>query len=525
MTTFKLLKNEIRMLYNQFRLAITTPSMLLFYGVTFFGIFFVSSVITSLVTFAPLLGNLSGLMEETIDVWMIYAATAVLSASAVVSGYFGIGPAAVLSDIDESLLMSMPVKPHQIFLSRYGRRIIRKVSFIFLGLLAVFPLLQSAGLLFLTVATTLVIITVFLEINYLLGAMSSYARLRISKKTTNPLRHLLVVLLGLLVLLPASPWLIETFKVFVFVPSNALALSLSEFTGISSLGVNPIVGVILILVDFAICLLLMANLTGYEYYEVFAATKGQEQTESRFSKVIRGDVDFSNSRYNDPMIWIMLKDFWSRLRSPMQIWKYIYAVFGTIFVLYLNIARPPWFPTFMIPADLAFAIVPAFILMMIMFVQMGSVTAMLSFADERDNVYLLKASPFKSRDIILAKYLLSLFEVAITVLPACGFLIYLLHIEGYLAIITLAAPLVLIFTATGNAIGAYVPVITNDPKTLPVPLAFSFPIINLGLGTTMVYLVAIFANSLIIVVLLPLFTISLVTFFLTLAVHALNTYK
>ncbi|MFW9794669.1 MAG: hypothetical protein ACFFEE_10230 [Candidatus Thorarchaeota archaeon] len=525
MTTFKLLKSEIRMLYNQFRQAITTPSMLLFYGITFFGILFVSSVISSLVTFTPLIGRISGLLEDTIDVWMVYAATAVVSASSVVSGYFGIGPAAILTTVDESLLMSMPVKPHQLFLSRYSRRVIRKISFIILGLLSILPLLNSAGLIFFTVATVIVIIIIFLEINYLLGAMSSYARLWISKRTSNPLRHILAIGLGLLVMLPASPWLIENFQAVLMFPSNALALSLTEFTGLFSQGVEPLWGVVLIINDFAICLLLVANLTGYEYYEVFAAIKGQEQTEGRFSKVIRGEVDFSKSRFNDPMIWIILKDFWSRLRSPMQIWKYIYAVFGTVSILILNVIRPSWFPTLEIPVGLAFAIVPAFILLMIMFVQMGSVTSMLSFADERDNVYLLKASPFRPRDIILAKYLLSLFEVAITVIPACGFLIYLLHIEGYLAIITLTAPLVLLFTATGNLIGSYVPVMTNDPQTLPVPLAFSFPIINLSLGTVMVYLVALLADTWYVLLVLPLFTLSLVFAFLSASVYSLNSYK
>ncbi|MFW9769827.1 MAG: hypothetical protein ACFFF9_04675 [Candidatus Thorarchaeota archaeon] len=525
MSTFKLLKNEVRMLYNQFKQAVTAPSMIMFYCITFFGILFVSSVISNLVAFAPLLGNLSQLVEESIDVWMIYAATAVVSASSVVSGYFGIGPAAILTDQDEGILMSMPVKPHQLFLSRYGRRIIRKVTFIILGLLAVLPLLNSAGLLFMNAITVLVIVIIFLETNYLLGAISSYVRLWVARRTQHPLRHVCVVVLGVITLLPATPWLIENFRVVLVVPSNALALSLTEYTGLFTQGVNPILGVILIVIDFAICLLLMANLTGYEYYEVFSAIKGKEQTEGRFSKVIRGDIDFSNSRFTDPMIWIMLKDFWSRLRSPLQIWKYVYAAFGTGFVLYLNIFHPTWFPTFNIPIELAFAVVPAFVLMMILFIQMGSVTALLSFVDERDNVYLLKSSPFRSRDIILAKYILSLFEVSIAVVPACGFLIYLLHIEGYLAIITLTGPLVLLFTASGNAVGAYVPVMTNDPKTLPVPLAFSFPIINLGLGTVMVYLVALFADSWMVMVLLPLYTLSLIYFFLAVSVHALNTYK
>ncbi|MFX1579995.1 MAG: hypothetical protein ACFFBJ_10140, partial [Promethearchaeota archaeon] len=151
--------------------------------------------------------------------------------------------------------------------------------------------------------------------------------------------------------------------------------------------------------------------------------------------------------------------------------------------------------------------------------------SMLSFVDERDNIYLLKVSPFKSRDIVLSKYLLSLFEVGIAVIPACGFLVYLIHIQGYLSVITLVAPLTILFAATGVAVGAYVPVLTNDPKTLPVPLAFSFPVINLGLGAIMIYLVAIFADNILVLVVLPLYTLSLVYFFLALSLRALKGYK
>jgi hypothetical protein len=300
---------------------------------------------------------------------------------------------------------------------------------------------------------------------------------------------------------------------------------LTESTGLFSQGIYPVYGVIFIIIGFAICFLLTANITGYDYYEIFSANKGKEQTEGRFSKIIRGQIDFSESRFNDPMIWIMLKDFWSRLRSPMQIWKYVYAVVGTVFVVYLNIVRPLWFPPVIMPIGLAFAIVPAFVLMLILFVQMASVTSMLSFVDERDNVYLLKASPFTSGEIILSKYLLSLFEIIITVIPACGFLIYFIHIEGYLAVITLAAPLAILFAASGSAIGAYVPVMTNDPKTLPVPLAFSFPVINLGLGAIMVYLIATLADSILVLVVLPLYTLSLVFIFLAISIRALDTYK
>jgi len=524
-TTSRLIRNEIRMLYNQFKQAITTPSMLLFYGVTLVGVFFVSLVISSLLNFAPLISQIGLQIENAIDPTMFYAAFGVLSASSVIMGYFGLGPAAVITSEDENLLLPAPVKPHQIFLSRYVRRLVRKMAFVIIGLLAILPLLSSANMLFFSTAFILLCVMVFFETNYLLGSMSSYIRLYFEKRIKSPLRHIIVILLGLVFLLPTYPLFTSSFSAAYVFPSNALVLVITEMTGVFSLGLPFLLGVYLQFMSFTISLLLTASICGYDYYELFSNAKGNEQNAGRFSKIIHGDIDFSNSRFNDPIIWIILKDFWSRFRSPLQIWKYVYAIIGTVFVLYLNLMHPIWFRPMLIPNNLSFAVVPAFILMMILLIQMSSVTSMLSFVDEKENVYLLKASPFKSKDIVLAKFLLSLIEVTIAAIPACGFLIYILRIEGYLALITLAGPLVILFTASGVAIGAYVPVITNDPKTLPVPLAFSYPIINLSLGAGMILLVAMFAESTLILFVLPAFTLGLTLFFLALSVRAINAYK
>ncbi|TFG32708.1 hypothetical protein EU528_02610 [Candidatus Thorarchaeota archaeon] len=524
-STFRIIRNEIQMLYNQFKQAITIPSMLLFYGVTLIGVFFVSLVVSSLLSFAPIISQLGTLLETTIDRGMFFGAFAILSASSVITGYFGLGPAAIITSEDENLLLPAPVKPYQIFLGRYTRRIVRKMAFTILGILAIFPLLLSANILFFSIIFILFCMIIFFETNYFLGAMSSYIRLYVGQRYKSPLRYIVVILIGLVMLIPAIPSFTSTFTVAYVFPSNAFALVITEMTGVFALDVPFLLGAGLQLMMYIICLLLTASITGYDYYEVFSASKGSEEIEGRFSKVIRGNIDFSNSRFNDPTVWIMLKDFWSRLRSPFQIWKYIYAVVGMIFVLYLNLFHPVWFRPLVVPPDLAFAVVPAFVLMLILLVQMSSLTSMLSFVDEKDNVYLLKASPFKSKDIVLAKFLLSFMEVGIAAIPACGFLIYIMRVEGYLALITLAAPLVILFTATGVAVGAYVPVMTNDPKTLPVPLAFSYPIINLSLGTAMVLVVAVFADSLLVLIALPVYVLGLTLFFLASAVRALNSYK
>jgi hypothetical protein len=521
----KLAKNEVRMLYNQFKQTITTPSMLLFYAITIFGVFFVSLVISSFLSLAPLFVNLSSIIETLIDRGMIFALFGIISAGSVVSGYFGLGPAAGLTVDQENILLPAPVLPYQVFLSNYIRRFIRKTIFVMLGLISVMPLLTSANVLFLSTSFLILCLIIYLEANYFLGALSSYVRLFLERRTRSRLRYLVVIPLGALTLLFTIPEFTNTFTLAYFFPSNAFVFVLTEVTGFFNLNIGFMIGFSLLIIGFLITLLLTANICSYDYYELFSAVKGREVTEGNFSRFALGEVDFSNSRFRDPMVWIILKDFYSRLRSPFQIWKYVYVILGTIFVAYLNIARPVWFQSVQVPANLAFAVVPAFVLMLILFIQMSSVTSMLSFVDEKENVYLLKASPFKSRDVVLAKYLLSLFEVGIAVIPACGLLVYILRIEGYLALITLAAPLTIIFTAIGVAIGAYVPVLTNDPRTLPVPLAFSYPIVNLSLGALMVFLVAFLANSPNILIVLPLYTTSLTVLFLGVATRALSNYK
>lgn len=522
---YVMLKNETRMLYNQFKQTIRTPSMLLFYCITLFGIFFVSMVVSSMLALTPLIEETGSLLESTIDRGMLFAAFAFLSATSVVGGYFGSGIASGLTIVQETVLLPAPVLPYKVFLSSYIRRIVRKAVFALIGLLAILPLLTDASLLFYSTSLLIVCLIIFLETNYFLGAVSSYIRFVVERRTRSRWRYVVPLFLGILFLLPALPEFTSAFTFAYLVPSNAFAFAFTEMTGLFSLDIGFLIGFVLQVILFVVALLLTANLCSYDYYELFSIVKGRETTEGSFSRIIRGDVDFSETRFQDPVVWIMLKDFYSRLRTPMQIWKYVYAVVGTITVLYLNLVHPAWFRPIQVPHDLAFAIVPAFLLMMILLVQISSVTSMLSFVDEKENVYLLKASPFSSGDIVLAKFLLSLFEVGIAVIPACGFLIYVLRIEGYLALAALAAPMTILFTAIGVAIGAYVPVLTNDPRTLPVPLAFSYPVIDLSLGALMVFVVAILAGNQGVLIALPLYTVGFTLIFLWIGAKALNTYK
>ena len=130
------------MLWNQFKRTARTPSMLMFYGITIVGVYFVSLIITTVLSFGPVVYMLGVMVEEVLDRGTVFAAMGVLTLSSVVGGYFGLGPAAVLTETDESIILGAPVKPYQLFMSRYVRRFIRKMVFVFAGLVAIFPIVK-----------------------------------------------------------------------------------------------------------------------------------------------------------------------------------------------------------------------------------------------------------------------------------------------------------------------------------------------------------------------------------------------
>ena len=524
-STFSLLVNEIRMLFNHLKRTITTPSMLLFYAIMLVGTYIVSSIIAILGSYDQLFISVTTMIEATIDRDMVMSALGLVSLSAVIGGYFGRGPSVELTETDEYIMMPMPARPYQLFLTKYLRRILRKLGFAFLALLVVLPLILSSNLLLIPLGGLIVCFIIFMELNYFLGGISFQIRSKLDRKFKTPLRHLILPFLALIVYIPTLPQVTVHPISSLLIPSNAFAYIVMEMVGILAYGSGPLIGVICLCLGYPIAFLVVVNFVDQDYYERFALKTTNEGKESRISRMVRGEVDFSESRFNDPLMWVFLKDFWSKMRKPFQFWKYLYFFIGISIALYLNIVRPIWLPPLIIPPELSYAAVPAFLLVLILVTQVASVNALLSFIDEKENIYLLKSSPFKASDIVLAKYLLSLFEVTLTAAPIVGFLAYFMRIEGSFYLLTLVAPLVLIFSATGVMIGAYVPVFTNDPSDPPVPLAFGFPAINIGFGATLMAIVALYAEDMQLVQVMPAFVVAVVLGLLALATFALRSYK
>ena len=203
--THVLIRNEIRMLFNQFRLTLRTPSMLTFYGITIIGALFVSSMVSIFADIAPLLTVIPLAVEGLLDRGMIFTAFGILTMTSILAGYFDVGPAAVLEISDEYIMMPAPVLPHQLFISRYVRRLVRKLIFVLIGLFVVFPLLSSANILFIPTALLLISLIFYFETNYFLGGLVATIRSKLNERTKSRLRHLMLPLVILLIYIPSLP--------------------------------------------------------------------------------------------------------------------------------------------------------------------------------------------------------------------------------------------------------------------------------------------------------------------------------
>ncbi len=519
-----LVLTEIRKLWNQFKRTIATPSMLMFYTITIVGALFISLVLSTLMNFSGLAEDLIYVMNENLDVEMFFQAASLLTVMAVLGGYFGLGPADVMSAHDEYILMPSPVKPYQLFMAEYIKRIFRKMGYIVILLIIIFPLLNEMAAFSITLLIVTIAIVLFLEINYFISGIVSYVKIKLSKRIKSRLRHVVLFPMMAIPYILALPAISLSNLMFI-VPSNAIVLIITESMGVLTIGINMAYAYLCIIFLFIITFLVLVNLYDYDYYELFTTAINSEGAKNRFSRLIRGEVDFSESRFRDPMMWLIIKDFWSRMRSPLQFWKYMYIVIGTAIVVWLNLAAPPELAVVKLPPQIAYSADPAFLLIMLMMLQLVSITGLLSFVDERENIYLLKVSPLKARDIVIAKYLLSIVEITFAAIPILGMLAYFLRIPSAAMLLSLSAPLILMFCATGVMIGAYVPVFTNTPETPPVPVAFSFPAINLALGGVFVMILLYAIEHDLILILVPVFTMAIVMMSLLLAIRALDHYK
>jgi len=512
------------MVINHIIQTIRTPSLIVFYAFMIGGSVFVSYVVAVLADFGGVFSGLSALLTETLNQSVMMPAVGLLTVASLFSGYFSTGLTASLEPPDESLIMSAPVRPHQLLISRYFRRLLHKSAIAVVILVVLYPLVAKHTELLLPISMLVASGILFFEFNHLLGGVMSELRNRLNRITTSRMKYLILPLAGAVLYLPTLPILPIAASQILIVPSNAFSDILLQLAGYSVI-VPMDMAVAFVFVGYLIVLLLLANLCSVDFYEAFAAANTEETHDNRFSRLTRGQVDFSESRFNDPIMWVVLKDFWTRMRSPLQFWKYVYFAVGVATALWLNIAHPAWLPPLVIPPDLSFSAVPAFLLMLVLICQMSAMTSMLSFIDEKDNIYLLKASPFRRIDLVLAKYVGSLAESAVAALPILGLMIYFFDVSGSVMLATLAAPLLMVFCATGVMVGIYVPVLTNDPRNAPVPLVFSFPAINLLLGGAIMIIAITLSSDPWIVIALPGAIMVMVATLLTFSVVALKSFK
>ncbi|MBS3794441.1 MAG: hypothetical protein KGY80_06075 [Candidatus Thorarchaeota archaeon] len=517
-TLLQLVANEIRMSYNQVRRTASEKSMLVFYLIVISAGIFISYVISLLVAFSPLITDIQVALEELLDRNLLFTAASLLPVASLLSGYFGEQISSYIQSTDEQVLMPAPVKTYQIFVSNYVRQLLRKAAYLAIVILVLFPVIQQNIGILPALGMLLVSSILYLDSNYFIHSIAA----EISADSSRIKRIGGALVLAAIILIPTIPQITSNPNSVLLLHSNAYIGIITETTGILSIGYFAPVVFATLFMFYMIWGLTATILNETPRGDAWGGGVGQA---TGFSEVVKGEANFVNSRLDDPITWIMKKDFWSRIRLPLQFWKYIYAVVGGSFVVYLFLVTPSWLQPIQIPQQFQSTAVPAFMLILILLVQVSCISSLMSFMDEKERVYLLKSSPLRTIDIVLSKYIQSVLESCIGLLPQLGLLVYIFRVEGSAFLTSLAFPLVLVFSAAGIMMGSYVPVFTNNPSKPPIPLALAFPVVDLVLGGMMMTLVLQSAEAWTIQIIMPMVTVLLVGFFLRLSVQALDNYK
>ena len=510
---------------NHLRRTITSPALLLFYTLTVIGVWAVSSLVAVLVGLGPALGSLVSLFEESVERDVVFLACAGATATSVLVGQSGHGLTSLLRPYDENTLMSAPVTPRQVFVAGYFRRVTRRGMLTVLAMGILLPLHQVSWTAYWSAVTVVGTVVLLLEFNYLLGGLAATLRLKLERRSTQR-RWQRAGLSGLLiiVMLSGSP-VVTGMRPAWALPYNAVAAMVLKLSGVLTDGPTVIETVAVVTLGILAALSVLAHSLDAGFYELAVVGRQEEQRGGRVSRLLRGEVDFTRSRASDPVVWLMAKDFWTEMRRPLQVWKYIYVVVGTALSVVLNTTDTMALGRVRIPHELEYAAVPAMVFMLVLVVQLVSVGSLLGFVDERDMIYQLRASPLRAVDIVMAKYIPSVVEATLLVLPACGMVAYIFPVKGGLILLSLCAPLVIVFCAAGTMIGASVPVFTADPRTPPLPLALALPTINFVSAGIVIGVLVLAGGTVLALVALPAVTVSLTALFLGLGVLSLRQYR
>ncbi len=522
MKTHALVFVEMREVLNGVRRTAKSASLLGFYAVMVCGGIFISWVLGQVASAGSMLASVPVLLRDYLTVESVATVLGLVMASSLISGMFGSGTTSVLRPPDEFALMPAPVGPHQIFVARYARRILRKLTIALIIVLVLYPMTIRTALSLGEISLAVLGALGLLEFVFLLSLLGYTLRHRASG--LGRLKKLAVyVCVGCIALALVHPATNSNPVLGLLLPSSLISLVALSAAGIlQTQFLWPLMG--LIGIDFLIMFLVVTVSVERGDYERYIARPTPVSRPTRLERAVRGEVDFSQSRFSDPMMWVILKDFWTRMRSPLQFAKYVSAAGASVVAVLLWVVFPYAATRITLPVSTRNLIPYAFFLVEMAFLHVASTTSLLSFSDERENIYLLRVSPLPRSSVVLAKFVGSLVESLIASVPALLLLAYFVTFDGVLSLVVLALPLLSLFCATGTMIGAYIPVFTNEPSSPPIPLVFAFPVINLALGGLLGYFV-LQVSGLLLILAIPLFVLAAVWFFLSRASRALLNYR
>lgn len=463
MKVLVLTRLELQLAWNSFKWRIKSPPNAVLYILIVILCAVINFILNTFLNVSPKdirLQTLSSVGATEISPYIaIFSGLTILLVSVSVKGFYGKLSTIEFTGPDLEILRSAPLKPHEVFLAKSLKVLIKRLLFTFIAeltfltpIMSFFKMTPDRGIIFLSAILLYSCFLYFVEAFTFLASrlvMSSVkVRVRMAllvvPLTTFPVLFYreFLGLLNRVVFLPSSA-VSKTLYVSLFrsVPLNSISYPMLSFLALFS-GISLIVTFL--------------SVSYYEKVETF-----EELTKADWLKFLRNRLKWSLGLRHSPLIAVFFKEFWTNLRaSDAPLIVLDYAILLLVYLLNLNGAASA--STTRFPAS---SLILAFSMLLVSFVFQPSLDVFLA---EREKSWILKVAPISIQKVVLAKYFYSLILSLVTLLPPFIGLAFLAPFPAERLILSVSSVSLLILT---NALGIFI-----GAHYTPASLREEFPV-------------------------------------------------
>jgi hypothetical protein len=377
---------------------------------------------------------------------IVYYLLLLILVSSFLTGLLSSSFGSLFTRVDESVIISSPTSPHQLFIAKRFKRFLVHVLMVAILIIAVYPLVSRIGFEGFQLLYLYVTILAFIEICGLTENIAyCLSRGAMMARSTTRAAALAASFGALIFFVISLPFLILVRGSSIQPLSNMFPPYLLGQILTSSLSIGNALGASLVTVE-AILFLIAASMAARFGLKRWAASPRFVQSRGSFIP-LRKNMLVWKAKQKSSFRLIFMKDLWTTIRVPA---KFLVPLLITLVIVFFAVQIQEVLPSSLTnPSVLRFAD-PVFLLSTYLVSVFILPPAWDSFASERRTIFLLKTLPIRPRTIIRGKYCFAVLKSAVYITPIVAAMSILLPHTSAIFLVALEVSLVFIVS---NAVG------------------------------------------------------------------------